>query len=356
MVAVMTVLALLALALTPLLIKQMDRMAWEKESSQLKSFADGFRRGVVKTKSIPNQTGWDQMIATNLGLEINQVRINERRQARVFLIDPAFQIGANVGLNPSYVQNASGVPNPPDSPRLLIISSLSKPLPTALVSGTASSTTAFNNIWDVSEGGVPAGWSWSGRGEDLKVQRIYLRDVFLRLVLNRADPADNGGRYSIEGTSPAGVPWSGSYYTAYFIDGTQLGLYNDAGLEYSEILHRTRDFHFVLGTWRSEAFLGRTIARPGPMDLERAAAKFMGARTNACAVSGNPSMTTWTVRDAMIAYMSNYVGWCQAGFPGCTTDGNNNPSAPYGNILNANQSQFGSRAYLNAKTTGLICH
>ncbi|HXJ61164.1 MAG TPA: hypothetical protein VNU68_31345 [Verrucomicrobiae bacterium] len=352
MVAVMTVLALLALALTPLLIKQLDRMAWEKESSQLKSFADGFRQGVVKTKSIPNQTGWDQMIATNLGLEINQVRINERRQARVFLIDPAFQVGGNVGLNPSYVQDANGVTAQPVSPRLLIISSLSKPLPTGIVSGVASSTTAFNNIWDAAEGSVPAGWSWNGRGEDLKVQRIYLRDVFLRLNLNV--DGSGGAMYSIEGATVDVL--AGGHYP-YFIEGTQLGLYNNTNhLEYGEILRSARTFYYVFGTWRSTNFLGRTVARPGPMDLERAAAKFMGARTNACAVGGNPSITTWTVRDAMIAYMSNYVGWCQAGFPGCTTDGNNNPSAPYGDILNANQNQFGSRAYLGAKTTGLICH
>jgi hypothetical protein len=190
----------------------------------------------------------------------------------------------------------------------------------------------------------------------LKVQRLHLRELFMPLNLNI--DASAGERYSIEGAAPVDVPGgSGArVYPAYFIDGTHLGLYNSSHLEYSEILHRGRTFYFVLGTWRSEAFMGRTVARPGPMDLERAAAKFMGSKTNACAVSGNPSMTTWTVRDSMIAYMSNYVGWCQAGFPGCTTDGNNNPTAPYGNILNANQSQFGSRAYMNAKTTGLICH
>jgi hypothetical protein len=92
------------------------------ETSQLKSFADGLRQGVTKTKSNPNQTGWDQMIATSLGLEISQVRTNERGQARVFLIDPAFQIDANVGLSSNYVQNAYGVTNQPVNPRLLIVS------------------------------------------------------------------------------------------------------------------------------------------------------------------------------------------------------------------------------------------
>jgi hypothetical protein len=354
MIGVMAAVSLLGLALAPVLIKQLDRLAWEKETSQLKMFADGFRQGVLKTKTIPNQTGWDQMIATNLGLEISQVRTNEGRQVRVFLIDPAFQIDANVGLNPSYVQNADGVTNQPVNPRLLIVSSLVKALPTNLVSGVASSTAAFSNIWVVAEGSVPADWSWNGRGEDLTVQRIHLADVFLRLELNRNDVGGSGGRYSIEGASTNGVPGPGPAYGAYFIDRTQLRLYDDANyLEYSEILHRSQSFYFVLGTWRSDKFLGRTVDRLGPIDLEQAAAKFLISKTNQCALNGG--VTTWTVRDAMIAYMSNYVGWCQAGFPGCTIEGNKQPTAPYGDVLGANQSQPGSQAYMNAKATGLIC-
>src|SRR5436190_6282440 len=113
MIGVMAAVALLGLALAPVLIQQLDRLAWEKETSQLKAFADGFGQGVLKTKTIPNQTGWDQMIAANLGLEISQVRTNERGQARVFLIDPGFQIDANVGLSSNYVQNANGITNQP---------------------------------------------------------------------------------------------------------------------------------------------------------------------------------------------------------------------------------------------------
>jgi hypothetical protein len=354
MIGVMAAIALLGLALAPVLIKQLDRFAWEKETSQLKAFADGFRQGVLKTKSIPNQTGWDQMIATNLGLEISQVRTTERGQARVFLIDPAFQIDANVGLNPSYVQNANGVTNQPVNARLLMVSSLAKALPTNLVSGVAASTAAFSNIWVVAEGSVPAGWTWNGRGEDLAVQRIHLADVFLRLELNRDEVGGSGGRYSIEGASTNGVPGPGPAYGAYFIDGTQLRLYDDANyLEYSEILHRSQSFFFVLGTWRADKFLGRTVDRLGPIDLEQAAAKFMASKTNLCAL--NSGVTTWTVRDAMIGYMSNYVRWCQAGFPGCTTSGNKNPSGPYGDVLGGNASQFGSQAYMNANATQLTC-
>src|SRR5213594_2279784 len=60
MIGVLTVICILALALMPTLIKQMDRMAAEKETAQLKAFGEAFRSSVVKTKSIPNQAGWAQ--------------------------------------------------------------------------------------------------------------------------------------------------------------------------------------------------------------------------------------------------------------------------------------------------------
>jgi len=340
------------------MIKQLDRMAWEKETSQLKAFADAYRQGVLKTKSIPNQTAWDQFISTNLGLEVSQVRTNERRLRRVFLIDPDFQIDNNTGLNPSYQQTVSGATNQPVSPRLMIISTISGALPTNLVSGIASSATAFNNIWDASEGAIPAAWTWNGKGEDLKVQRIHLGDMFLRLDLNRDAVGGSGGSYSIQGDTTVGVPGAGPTYSAFYIDGTQLGLYDNNSpprLEYAEILHRGRSFYFVLGTWRSEKFLGRTVDRPGAIDLERAAQKFMTSKTNGCALSYSPAVTPFTVRDSMIAYMSNYVSWCQSGgFVGCTTEGNGSPSNPY-DILAKNQNFFGSQTYMIDLVNKLIC-
>src|SRR6266571_4783090 len=79
MIGVMTVGAILALALATVVIKHLDRIAAEKETAQLKSFADAFRQGVIRSKIIPNQAGWYSMIATNLGLQTNQVTLNDRR-------------------------------------------------------------------------------------------------------------------------------------------------------------------------------------------------------------------------------------------------------------------------------------
>src|SRR6266571_45616 len=68
MIGVLAVAAILALALASVTIRYLDRIAAEKETAQLKSLAEGFRQGVIKTKTIPNQNGWYSIIATNLGL------------------------------------------------------------------------------------------------------------------------------------------------------------------------------------------------------------------------------------------------------------------------------------------------
>src|SRR5947207_481002 len=71
LIGVTAVIAILALALSPILIKQLDRIAGDKENAQLKAFAEAFRQGVLKTKTIPDQTGWAAMVAANSGMEIS---------------------------------------------------------------------------------------------------------------------------------------------------------------------------------------------------------------------------------------------------------------------------------------------
>jgi len=106
-IGVMGVITILALALAPIFIKQMDQIAGDKESAQLRAFADAFRQAVRITKTIPSQNGWDSMIATNLGIQVGQVRTNARWTPRIFLIDPTLEIGVSGGKLP-YTQTTSG--------------------------------------------------------------------------------------------------------------------------------------------------------------------------------------------------------------------------------------------------------
>ena len=316
MIGVMAVTVILALALIPVMIKQLDQMAADKESSQLKSFADGFRQGIKITKSIPNQNGWDSMIATNLGLQISQVQTNARSVPRIFLIDPSLQIGVNNGKLPytqttsgSRLTDAFGYYIAPVNPRLMILSSISQPLPASLTNGVTASTGAysFTNIWNTSDGIIPSGWTWTGKADDLKVQRIQLSDLFFSLILNNAGSAI--GKYSINGVGPLNVP--SPTVTAYFVDTTLLELFDcSTNRQYGEVLHQSKSFDFLLCSWRSEKFLGRTIQHPDPIDLQNAANAFLAVTTN------NPNAkagaTTQKVYNDMLWYLSNYVQWAES--------------------------------------------
>jgi len=366
MIGVITVLALLALALTPFLVKQYDRIAGEKETAQLKAFADAFRQGIraANPKYIPNETGWAQLIAATIGASSNQVLFNERGVARVFLIDPVLQIGTSSRLHPAYTNFASGA-DQVLSPRLLILSSISRPFPSGLQSGIGGGAAAafpFNSIWDAAEGKIPngSGWStWGGKGDDLKAQRINLADLFLYLTLN-TDLLTLKGNYAIDEMGPYLVPDDTvppytNTWKAYFMDSTLLDLYSrgDTGitnLQYREILHRSKSFTYSLGSWQGEKFLGKNLSRPGPLELQRAASLFLSSSANGCSRT-----TPINVYNAMVAYMSNYWGWVQSGCIGDMQLGHHNPSGLYGDRLSDNQNVFGSQAYLDDQSTGLIC-
>jgi len=323
MIGVMAIVAILALALAPVFIKELDQLAGDKEVKQLKALGEAFRQGVLKTKSIPDQTGWDTMVATNIGLEINQVRLNDRRVPRIFLIDPDIAVGGNGGKLP-YNQtggsqvNGAGNIIPPINPRVMILSSISAPLPVSLTNGLPPATTgayAFSNIWNTAEGTVPAGWSWTGQNTDLKVQRINLMDLFVPLILNNTS-TNWVARYTIEtnfyNVLVAPSATAGSSFQAYFIDGTQLGLYDTnptPNLQYSEILHSAKSFDFV-NNWQGQNLIGLQVHHPDPYDLQLVELAFLASGHNPHAPT---TVTVTNVWQDMIAYMQDYVAWSDAG-------------------------------------------
>jgi hypothetical protein len=270
---------------------------------------------VVKTKAIASHTTWTNVIATELGLTARQVLLNERGVERRFLIDPAFLLfpqSASAGP-PPYTQNSFGSTNRPVSPRLMIVSSISIALPVQVANGVAPSSGdySFTNLWNTPEETLPPNWTWAGKPEDLRIQRIHLADLFVELVLN-AD--GNGARYSVEGVGPNNPP--SQTYTAYFIDSTLVELLNcaDPTPRYSEILHRSKSFTFANCTWQQGGdFSSRVINRPSPVDLQLAADAFLAAAQNPFAAgypsSSSPDANRLDVYRSMTNYMGRYIDW-----------------------------------------------
>src|SRR5205809_883824 len=171
MIGVLAVIAILAAALAPSFVRQMDKTAGDQESAALKSFGDALQQSIMRNRYIPSATDWASTVATELGVDIAAVTNSPRQQPRFFLIDPALQIGVNGGGLPytqnntgSVVTNSSGSITNPISPRVLILSSIGRALPGGIVSGVPTAAD-FTNIWNSTDGTVPtaapvfAGWT-----------------------------------------------------------------------------------------------------------------------------------------------------------------------------------------------------
>src|SRR5207249_1442675 len=121
--------------LVPPFIKRMDRAAWAKETADLNTIADDFTLSILRSKSIPDGSGWAAFISTNQSsLPVAAIGTNPRRYARAFLVDPSLRIN---GAALPYTQTANGSTQP-ISARVMILSSIGRDLPLGIGSGVAT--------------------------------------------------------------------------------------------------------------------------------------------------------------------------------------------------------------------------
>jgi hypothetical protein len=269
-----------------------------------------------------------------LGWHTSAVSANERQISRVLLIDPQMQVGTWSGTGPSLpysqsnlgstVTNGAGLVIRPPNPRFMIVSTIGTPLPGGIVSGVGatSGANAFNNIWATAEGAVPTGWTFA-KGDDLKIARIDLSDLFIPISLWNFD-VTRTPYYGIDGLTTNSVTYtSGAPSPRYFIRGTELKLYGSTGtadLQYAEVVFAGHEYVFELGGWTSKSLLGRSVGTPYGKDLQRALDLFLRAPVNTYATGG---ATRAGVRDAMIAYMTAFIAWRDA--PGGSYPGESCP-------------------------------
>src|SRR2546423_5291014 len=111
MIAVLSVIAILAAAVVPTIIRRVDRAAWTSETANLTSIADAFIQSVVRTKTIPNYTDWPAAIAVQASMPVSAVTINPRRYPRAFLVDPTLDInGAGLPYGPQTINGSATAP------------------------------------------------------------------------------------------------------------------------------------------------------------------------------------------------------------------------------------------------------
>ena len=338
MIGVLAVIAILAAALAPSFVRQMDKTAGDQESAALKSFGDALQQSIMRQRYIPSATDWASAVATELGVDIAAVTNSPRQQPRFFLIDPALQIGVNGGGLPytqnntgSVVTNSSGSITNPISPRVLILSSIGRALPGGIVSGVPTAAD-FTNIWNSADGTVPTAApvfaGWTGETNDLKVQRVDLSPLFVELQLSCSISSRSHASccpnccpsYSIDQTNSLGSISDASFpfIDAYFIQNSILYLYMDSNhppasgnlLDSQQILIRNNSFIYDQNVWRGsiggEGFLAG-------LDIASVVDRYMAAYPNVRAQNGTNQQAV--VVQSMINFMDRYDDWAAAGFP-----------------------------------------
>jgi hypothetical protein len=327
MLGVLVVIVILALAILPALMKQADMTARDVEVKSQQSIVGGLQTCVVKTRIIPGADTIPQAVAAQLGWLTADVTSNARGQPRYFIVDPALRVGTSTGTLP-YVQNTNGSILPVN-PRLMVISSMGQPLPTAVSSGPATSAAVFEQIWNSADKVAPTGWTSGGVWEDIVIQRLNLGLLFTQVILNNSPasltPTNKLGRYSLDNTNNhvflPSVPFS-----AYFLKGTALGLHSSAGaLQVLQVLQDcpqltngapyfiSPSYVYEQGLWRGKLFMAPNsgLVRCGS-DLQAAYEVFMSGPPNVYKVG---SVTQNTLTWSMYLFMSNYVNWASADFP-----------------------------------------
>ncbi|HXI51243.1 MAG TPA: prepilin-type N-terminal cleavage/methylation domain-containing protein, partial [Candidatus Saccharimonadales bacterium] len=88
LIGVLAIIAIVAAALVPVLIRQLDKAAADQETAALKSFSTALQRSAQRNRYIPSEADWASVVAAELGANPSDVSTNGRRQPRFFLVDP----------------------------------------------------------------------------------------------------------------------------------------------------------------------------------------------------------------------------------------------------------------------------
>ena len=261
MIAVLAIIAIIAAATLPILIRQIDYASQGNETTNLLTMANGLQQAGPGRRYLPGTNDWATFVATNIGWQVSAVQTNLRNNPRAFLIDPTLNIAGVSAASLPFLQNSNGSTTLPTNPRFILVSSLSSRFPSGLVSGVPS-TNDFNGLWNNPEDTIPTGtsWTWSswkGQPSDIKIQRINFAPSFNHLVLTCSDPTN--ALYSIDNFGIAAV-FNGTPVDTYFLLGTVFKLYarqtNSGGatmtnLVAMQIVREDTSWNFSGNAWRN---------------------------------------------------------------------------------------------------------
>lgn len=240
LVGVLAIIAILAAVVTENILERMKRQIRETEASNLATFADAMRKSIVRTKSVPGAGDLPARIAAELSLPSSKVTMTPYKYERYFFMHPDFRVGTDQTSTVPYTQTVSGSTVEPANCKALIISSVG-PIDEDLIPAEMTGTT-FTNLWDASE-------EWDALAQDVKLQRIELRDLFHRVILNNLD-GYRAAPYSVESTDTLTTIPIGERLETWFIESTALNLHMHGGaLQMRDIIREDVSYVFENGRW-----------------------------------------------------------------------------------------------------------
>jgi hypothetical protein len=301
MIGVLSVIALLAAAVIPNVIRKIDLATSQRETSDMSVMANGLVRTILNDKQVPATNSLATAAAKYFDLSLNQVTTTPRGFTRIFLVDPNLKIN---GAGLPYTQNNSGSTIAPTNARVIILSTIAQP-------AVSTISDSFANIWNTPPGGKPS--TWTGKQDDLCIQRVELGGLFHKLYLINNDPT-NWGYYTFETNAQSYVINSGGQFTTYVLDGTVLSLYASGLLQVREILHDDQSYVYQNNNW-SRSFSSEQLTTT----LDQYSFGWWVARFLSEPAPPNPKFaaTQQAVTDEMYTYLSSYALWA-VGNPNAT--------------------------------------
>jgi len=315
MVGVLAIIAILAAVVTENILERMKRQMRETEASNLATFADAIRKSIARTKSVPGAGALPARIAAELSMPSSKVTMTPYKYTRYFLMHPDFRVGTNQTSTIPYTQTVRGSTVEPANCKVLIISSVG-PIDEDLIPAEMTGTT-FTNLWDASE-------EWDALARDVKLQRLELRDLFHRVILNNLD-GKRAAPYSVESTNTLTTISIGGRLETWFIESTALNLHMHGGaLQMRDIIREDVSYVFENGRWARYVTTGKSGTTGSFGDLVDA---FLASNPNT-----NPKF--YSTQQAIIDDMYNYLWYFALWATGDPANGVppyrdiNNPAGP----------------------------
>ncbi|MCX7872777.1 MAG: prepilin-type N-terminal cleavage/methylation domain-containing protein [Verrucomicrobiae bacterium] len=301
-IGALAIMTIILTMLTPNLFKRVAETNIRNEKQMLKSFEKAFKDNVLRNRRIPDHTGWAQILSDELALPIEQVT-NVFQIPRIFLIDPLFRVGPILSQLP-YSQGTNGSLLP-QNPRVMIISSLSVPLPEQ--SGISQN---FNQIWNTPDGQIPSVWqgAYNGKPESLIVQRIELDSLFKFVIVNNLS-SNLWAKVKIDEHPPVYIPPLTEGIAGFFFRDTIFSFYDTNGnIAVQATLTDDYSFVFENGVWRGQILDGKDKANA---QFQFVANQFLNAPRYSGATHGAKQVN---VLEFFCEYARAYTVWSLENF------------------------------------------